>query len=102
MEAIAAQRPSMVRADWEGLIGEYGWDHNTLYIYEEEGALMALIEWFYTYPLREINKNEFVFPDEGFTTENDSFFVERAKAKQSRSSRPRSISRVERSALSME
>jgi CubicO group peptidase (beta-lactamase class C family)/D-alanyl-D-alanine dipeptidase len=50
---------------WRGLIGEYGWDHNTLYILEDAGQLYALIEWFYYYPLTEVNANEFKFPDYG-------------------------------------
>jgi D-alanyl-D-alanine dipeptidase len=50
---------------WRGLIGEYGWDHNTLYIYEKHGRLTTLIEWFAEYPLREIGPNEFAFPDYG-------------------------------------
>jgi len=45
------------------LIGEYGWDHNVLYILEEEGRLCALIEWFYYYPLKEVSDNVFEFPD---------------------------------------
>ena len=39
---------------WTGLIGEYGWDHNMLYILETDGKLHALIEWFYLYPLEEV------------------------------------------------
>ncbi len=50
---------------WPGLIGEYGWDHDVLYIYERHGRLTALIEWFAEYPLREIGPNEFAFPDYG-------------------------------------
>jgi CubicO group peptidase (beta-lactamase class C family)/D-alanyl-D-alanine dipeptidase len=50
---------------WRGLIGEYGWDHNTLYIYERHGRLTALIEWFAEYPLREIGPNEYAFPNYG-------------------------------------
>ncbi len=50
---------------WRGLIGEYGWDHNTLYIYERRGRLTALIEWFAEYPLREVSRNEYAFPDYG-------------------------------------
>jgi hypothetical protein len=41
-------------ARWNGLIGEYGWDHDVLYILEREGKLHALIEWFYQYPIDEI------------------------------------------------
>lgn len=57
--------PPPIPADWKGLIGEYGWDHNTLYILENEGRLYALIEWFYYYPLKQIDRNTFEFPDYG-------------------------------------
>tara|TARA_R110002111_G_scaffold2705_4_gene17942 strand:+ start:29922 stop:32306 length:2385 start_codon:yes stop_codon:yes gene_type:complete len=57
--------PPPTSADWKGLIGEYGWDHNTLYILEDEGQLYALIEWFYYYPLKQIDRNTFEFPDYG-------------------------------------
>ncbi len=58
-------RPEPSPARWNGLIGEYGWDHNTLFIFEREGTLWALIEWFFPYPLEEIDENEFRFPDSG-------------------------------------
>ncbi len=57
--------PADIPDRWKGLIGEYGWDHNTLYILEDHGKLVALIEWFYTYPLTEISENVFAFPDYG-------------------------------------
>jgi CubicO group peptidase (beta-lactamase class C family)/D-alanyl-D-alanine dipeptidase len=47
---------------WSGLIGEYGWDHDTLYILEREGKLYALIEWFFFYPLEELSADVFRFP----------------------------------------
>ncbi|MCX7701049.1 MAG: M15 family metallopeptidase, partial [Gemmataceae bacterium] len=50
---------------WRGLIGEYGEDHNVLYILEWDGRLVALIEWFFIYPLKEISENVFQFPDFG-------------------------------------
>lgn len=50
---------------WDGLIGEYGWDHNTLYLYEDLGRLRALIEWYFTYPLDEISDSVFAFPQRG-------------------------------------
>ncbi|MCA9738330.1 MAG: M15 family metallopeptidase [Gemmatimonadetes bacterium] len=52
-------------ARWEGLIGEYGWDHNTLYVLEQDGQLQALIEWFFRYPLIEEGPDRFRFPDRG-------------------------------------
>ena len=50
---------------WTGLIGEYGWDHNVLYILERDGQLHALIEWFFLYPLDETAPDVFAFPDWG-------------------------------------
>ena len=57
--------PDPTPEKWLGLIGEYGWDYNTLYILEKEGHLHALIEWFFLYPLSEISENIFAFPDFG-------------------------------------
>jgi CubicO group peptidase (beta-lactamase class C family)/D-alanyl-D-alanine dipeptidase len=57
--------PPDIPERWQGLIGEYGWDHNTLYILEDQGKLVALIEWFYCYPLTEVDENTFAFPDYG-------------------------------------
>lgn len=57
--------PPEAPARWAGLIGEYGWDHNVLYILEREGRLHALIEWFFLYPLEEVEADVFAFPDWG-------------------------------------
>ncbi|HEY2840279.1 MAG TPA: M15 family metallopeptidase, partial [Pirellulales bacterium] len=65
LERLPDEPPAPAPERWKGLIGEYGWDHNTLYILENRGQLLALIEWFYSYPLTEINENEFAFPDHG-------------------------------------
>ncbi|MEO1528927.1 MAG: serine hydrolase [Planctomycetota bacterium] len=64
-QALPAQTPEEIPERWRGLIGEYGWDHNTLYILEEDGKLFALIEWFYYYPLTEVSDDKFEFPDYG-------------------------------------
>jgi CubicO group peptidase (beta-lactamase class C family)/D-alanyl-D-alanine dipeptidase len=65
LKRLPDEPPADVPDRWNGLIGEYGWDHNTLYILEDQGQLYALIEWFYYYPLEEVNENEFEFPDYG-------------------------------------
>ena len=57
--------PAEIPKRWKGLVGEYGWDHNVLYILEDEGRLYALIEWFYYYPLKEVDQNTFAFPSYG-------------------------------------
>lgn len=61
----AAMKPNDIPAHWPGLIGEYGWDHNILFIHEKDGRLHALIEWFFSYPLTEISPDVYVFPDYG-------------------------------------
>lgn len=64
-ERVADAAPAPPPARWTGLIGEYGWDHNTLYILERDGKLYALIEWFFLYPLQEVSENVYRFPDFG-------------------------------------
>lgn len=62
---IDPPQPKPVPEQWEGLIGEYGWDHNILFITVKEGKLHALIEWFFDYPLEEISDDVYAFPDRG-------------------------------------
>jgi D-alanyl-D-alanine dipeptidase len=58
-------KPQPAKERMRGLVGEYGWDHDVLYIYEEEGFLHALIEWFFDYPLTEISADVYAFPNWG-------------------------------------
>ena len=58
-------RPANPPDRWRGLIGEYGWDYNTLYVLERDGRLHALIEWFFDYPLEEVSAEAFSFPAAG-------------------------------------
>ena len=60
-----AGRPAGPPAHFGGLIGEYGWDHNTLLVFEKDQKLHALIEWFFLYPLEDEGKDTFAFPDYG-------------------------------------
>ena len=62
---IRERRPAAAPSRWTGLIGEYGWDHNTLYVFEKDGRLHALIEWFFIDPLEEISRDVFAFPESG-------------------------------------
>ncbi len=61
-EAPSAEPPPEPPAKWKGLIGEYGWDHNTLFVYERNGQLHALVEWTEIAPLTEESDDVFVFP----------------------------------------
>ena len=64
-EKPSATPPPESPAKFAGLIGEYGWDHNTLYVLEENEQLFVLIEWLFYYPLTEVSDNVFKFPDYG-------------------------------------
>jgi CubicO group peptidase (beta-lactamase class C family)/D-alanyl-D-alanine dipeptidase len=70
MGALAYRRAEDVKPPeapekWLGLVGEYGWDHNILYVLEREGKLYALVEWFFLYPLDEVGPDLFAFPKSG-------------------------------------
>ena len=45
-QRAADPEPKPPPRDWDGLIGEYGWDYDTLYILEKDGKLTSLIEWY--------------------------------------------------------
>ena len=57
--------PSAAPAAWRPLIGEYGPDYDVLYVYERDGKLWALIEWFFPYPLTPVSRDTFAFPPYG-------------------------------------
>lgn len=61
----AAVKPPPVTEKWRGLIGEYGHDHDVLFIFEKDGKLHAVIEWFEYDPLEEVSRNVFNFPKSG-------------------------------------
>lgn len=62
---VDVPKPEPAPAAWQGLIGEYGWDHDILYIFEKDGRLWALIEWFEFNPLEQVSENVFKFPERG-------------------------------------
>lgn len=59
---VAATKPAPATPEQRQLVGEYGWDHDILYILEDGGHLEALIEWFFQSPLARISNTRFVFP----------------------------------------
>jgi serine beta-lactamase-like protein LACTB len=61
-EKPAAAPPPDAPAKYKGLIGEYGYDHLPLYVYEKDGKLYALIEHTEIDPLTEESENVFAFP----------------------------------------
>jgi CubicO group peptidase (beta-lactamase class C family)/D-alanyl-D-alanine dipeptidase len=65
LERVVLSKPRPAPQQWRGLIGEYGWDFNTLYILEKDEKLHALIEWFFLYPLEQLSDSVFAFPNYG-------------------------------------
>jgi CubicO group peptidase (beta-lactamase class C family)/D-alanyl-D-alanine dipeptidase len=64
-ERVPQPGPQPLPEKWQGLIGEYGPDHNILYILEKDGKLHALIEWVFLYPLEEVTPDVYKFPSFG-------------------------------------
>jgi D-alanyl-D-alanine dipeptidase len=75
---VTRARPEPLPTKWRGLIGEFGWDYNTLYILERDGRLHALIEWFFDYPLTEAARDTFAFPASGLYDGERLVFTRRA------------------------
>jgi len=63
--SIATPKPPAGSPEFTPLIGEYGWNHDVLFIREKDGQLNALIEWFFEYPLTRVSKNVYRFPAYG-------------------------------------
>ena len=57
--------PDDVPVRWRGLIGEYGPEHDVLYILERDGRLHALVHRLFEYPLTEVTGGVFAFPSPG-------------------------------------
>jgi CubicO group peptidase (beta-lactamase class C family)/D-alanyl-D-alanine dipeptidase len=66
-------KPPSTPAEWEGLIGEYGWDHNVLYVFEKDGLLNVLIEWTEYDALNQISGDVFKFTSRQYVGERAVF-----------------------------
>lgn len=62
---------------WDRLIGDYGPDYNIMKVYEKDGKLTVLIEWFYEYPLLQVEGLRFKFPDYGLYMDEEFVFKEK-------------------------
>jgi D-alanyl-D-alanine dipeptidase len=59
-------KPAVAPINLRPFLGEYGWDHNVMYVLERAGKLTVLIEWFdYYYMTATTKSNEFRFPEWG-------------------------------------
>lgn len=55
-------RPLACSPELASLIGEYGWDHDVLVVYEDEGRLGVLVEWVVRDLPDRIGPDDYVFP----------------------------------------
>jgi CubicO group peptidase (beta-lactamase class C family)/D-alanyl-D-alanine dipeptidase len=60
---VPNHKPIAPPQEWSKLIGEYGWDHDVLYVLERNNHLTALIEWFEYVPLEPVSGNVWLFPE---------------------------------------
>jgi CubicO group peptidase (beta-lactamase class C family)/D-alanyl-D-alanine dipeptidase len=71
---VVEATPPAPQQEFASLIGEYGWDHDVLYIREKDGHLDALIEWFFEYPLQRVSRDVYRFPAFGLYDGQDIVF----------------------------
>jgi len=71
---VTTTKPSAASREFASLIGEYGWDHNVLYIREKDDKLNALIEWFFEYPLERVSRDVYRFPAFGLYDSQEIVF----------------------------
>ncbi len=62
---ISTPKPDEDGAKFRGLIGEYGWDHDILCVFEKDHQLNVLIEWFEFDRLTQVSDDVFNFPSHG-------------------------------------
>lgn len=74
LNKVNVGQPSPPPQDFSELIGEYGWDHDILYVLEKDGKLNVLIEWFEYDPLEQQSADAFKFPAHGLYNNETAVF----------------------------
>ena len=72
------RRPPPPGPELAGLIGEYGWDHNILRVYERDGKAYVRIEWTDWRPLTRTARDTYAFPADRGLYPHESLRFERA------------------------
>ena len=67
--------PGALHEKWKGLIGEYGWDHDILYVFEKDGRLNVLIEWMEFDALTQASDDVYKFPTHGLYDGESAVFT---------------------------
>jgi len=72
---VEVGQPAGLPEKWKGLIGEYGWDHDILYVFEKDGHLNVLIEWMEFDPLTQVTEDVYKFPTHGLYDGEQAIFA---------------------------
>jgi CubicO group peptidase (beta-lactamase class C family)/D-alanyl-D-alanine dipeptidase len=68
-------QPAPLPEKWKGMIGEYGWDHDILYVFEKDGRLNVLIEWMEFDALTQVTDDVYKFPTHGLYDGESAVFT---------------------------
>ncbi len=79
LKRVEVNKPGEAPGQFDELIGEYGWDHDKLYVLEKNGKLNVLIEWFEYDPLEQKSADVFKFPGHGLYDGETAVFHRDAK-----------------------
>jgi CubicO group peptidase (beta-lactamase class C family)/D-alanyl-D-alanine dipeptidase len=79
LESVNPPVPSKLPEKWKGLIGEYGWDHDVLYVFEKDNRLNVLIEWMEFDPLTQVYDDLYKFPSHGLYDGEKAVFTRDAE-----------------------
>ena len=69
------QRPPEPSEDFAGLVGEYGWGHNIVRIYERDGDGYARVEWSQHHKLERVSRDAYRFPAAGWYSNEELSFM---------------------------
>src|SRR5262249_62302819 len=62
LKRVESPKPGEIPASWQGLLGEYGWGHDVLYVFEKDGQLNLLSEWMEYHALKQVSEDVFAVP----------------------------------------
>ncbi len=81
LKRVEPPQPAPAPGQFDGLIGQYGWDHDVLYVTENDGKLNILIEWFEHDPLQQQSGDVFKFPEHGLYEGESAAFTRDASGR---------------------
>jgi len=81
LKRVDLPRPTAPAEQFSGLLGQYGWDHDILYVLEKDGKLNVLIEWFEFDPLEQQSTDVFKFPTHGLYDDESAVFTRDASGR---------------------